>query len=101
MFGQGYYSIQEIRESGPRALFDDLTTPEQRLEAFEVYHGHAGTYERHGDRLSLVPSIAKGPNTMHGTAAEYVTELRGDTLIITRGSDDSGRRRITVLHRVE
>ena len=64
MFGERYFSVQEIRESGPRALFSDGTTALERLAAFDVFHAHS--------TLNIVPTHAKSPNSMRVTTLTRV-----------------------------
>jgi hypothetical protein len=100
LFGEGYFSVQEIRESGRRALFDESTTALERLAAFDVFHAHSGTYEVTDSSLTIVPTLAKSPNSMDGSRYSYALEIRGDRLTITRVSGD-GETRVTTLTRVE
>ena len=102
MFSEGYYAIQEIREAhGPRALFNETTTDAERLSAFDVFHAHSGSYRVDGDRLLVTPTLAKGPNTMAGSAAEYLLEWEADRLRVIRASAAEDERRVTVLRRLE
>ena len=64
VFTESHYSVQEIRDSGPRPIFTADTTDPERLAAFDVSHAHGGSYEITGDRLLVQIWIAKGPNTM-------------------------------------
>ncbi len=100
MFGERYFSVQEIRESGPRALFSDGTTELERLAAFDVFHAHSGTYETTDSVLTIVPTLAKSPNSMDGRSYSYAIDISGDRLTITRVSDD-GETRVTTLTRIE
>lgn len=101
VFTDRYYSVQEIRESGPRAPFTDTTTDMERLAAFDVFHAHGGTYEVVGDRLRVTITIAKGPNTMDGGTYEYGLEREGALLRVIRVAPGGTEVRITVLRRVE
>ena len=100
-FGNRYYAIQEVRESGPRSLFDETTSDLDRLAAFDVFHAHAGRYELSDGAITIIPTLAKSPNTMDGRAHSYAYELTGDTLTITRVSPTEGERRVTILRRLE
>jgi hypothetical protein len=100
IFGERYFSVQEIRESGPRVLFGESTTELERLAAFDVFHAHSGTYEITDSTLTIVPTLAKSPNSMDGSTYSYALELSGDRLTITRVSGD-GETRVTILTRVE
>jgi hypothetical protein len=100
LFTERHYSVQEIRESGPRASFDDETTDAERLRAFDVFHAHGGTYEVSGDRLLLTISIAKGPNTMDGGVATYGLRWRGVLLEVIRTSEQEDETRVTTLRRL-
>lgn len=42
-FGERHFSVQEIRESGPREPFAAETTDEERLAAFDAFHAYSGT----------------------------------------------------------
>jgi len=101
LFGRSYYGVQEIRESGRRALFDEATTDLERLAAFDVFHAHAGRYETTDTTLTIVPEVAKSPNSMDGRATTYVYALEGDRLTITRRAPVERELRTTVLVRLE
>ena len=100
VFTDRHYSVQEIRESGPRPPFDDSTTDDERLRAFEVFHAHGGTYEVVGDRLLMTITIAKGPNTMDGAITTYDLRWRGELLEVIRTSAAEGETRVTMLRRM-
>lgn len=97
VFTERHYSIQEIRESGPRAPFDDSTTDMERLRAFEVFHSHGGSYQVVDSRLVLTITIAKGPNTMRGGTATYDLRWRGQLLEVIRESAAEDETRVTTL----
>ncbi len=98
-FGERYYAVQEIRESGARALFTSETSEEERLAAFDVFHAHSGTYTLADGVLTIQPLLAKSPNSMSGPAASYRVEIDGDRLVVLREAE--GEVRTTVLERVE
>ena len=98
-FGETHFSVQEIRESGPRALFAEHTTGLERLAAFDVFHAHAGTYEVTDSTLTIVPTLAKSPNSMDGRGYSYDYGIDGNRLTITGRSGDETR--VTTLVRVE
>ncbi len=100
IFGKRYFSVQEIRESGPRVLFGENTAELERLAAFDVFHAHSGTYEATDSTLTIAPTLAKSPNSMDGRSYSYAIEIRSDRLTITRVSGD-GETRVTTLTRVE
>ena len=100
-FGNRHYAVQEIRESGPRSLFGESTSDLDRLAAFDVFHAHAGQYELSEGVMTIVPTLAKSPNTMDGRAHSYAYAIVGDALTITRESPADGERRVTILRRVE
>ncbi len=99
LFGETHFSVQEIRESGPRTLFGDHTTDLERLAAFDVFHAHSGTYEVTDSTLTIVPTLAKSPNSMDGRSYTYNYLIEGDRLSITRVAD--GIVRVTTLIRIE
>ena len=101
LFNERHYSIQEIRESGPRANFDESTTDMERLAAFDVFHAHGGSYEVVGDRLVVTITVAKGPNTMNGGVATYDLRWRGELLEVIRASAAENETRVTTLRRVD
>jgi len=101
VFTGRHYSVQEIRESGPRAPFDDATTDAERLRAFDVFHAHGGTYEVIGDQLVVTITIAKGPNTMGRVTAAYDLRWDGEMLAVARTSAAENETRVTTLRRVE
>ena len=98
-FGETHFSVQEIRESGPRTLFGDDTTDLERLAAFDVFHAHSGTYSVADSTLTIVPTLAKSPNSMDGRSYTYNYLIEGDHLSITREADNTIR--VTTLTRVE
>jgi len=100
-FGERYFSVQEIRESGPRTLFTPETADLERLAAFDVFHAHSGTYEIDGTTLTIRPTLAKSPNSMDGSAYRYAYDLTGDRLTITRTTTDGSETRVTILSRIE
>ncbi len=98
-FGETHFSVQEIRESGSRALFGEHTTDLERLAAFDVFHAYSGTYEVTDSTLTIVPTLAKSPNSMDGRSYSYDYATDGNRLTITRRSGDETR--VTTLVRVE
>ena len=98
-FGETHFSVQEIRESGPRALFGERTADLERLAAFDVFHAHSGTYEVTDSTLTIVPTLAKSPNSMDGHSYSYDYAIDGNRLTITRRSGEETR--VTTLVRVE
>ena len=98
-FGETHFSVQEIRESGPRVLFGEHTNDPERLAAFDVFHAHSGTYVVTDSTLTIVPTLAKSPNSMEGRSYSYDYAIDGDRLTITRRSGD--QTRVTILVRVE
>ena len=100
-FGAQYFSVQEIRESGPRPLFTPETSDAERLAAFDVFHAHSGTYTTDGSTLTIRPTLAKSPNSMDGSAYHYTYNLTGDRLTITRTVADESETRVTTLARIE
>lgn len=101
IFAKRYFSVQEIRESGPRDLFTAETSDSARLAAFDVFHAHSGTYKATDSALTITPTIAKSPNSMDGSSYTYSISVSGDTLRIKRVSGDGAETRVTTLVRVE
>lgn len=101
LFTDTFYGIQEIRDSGPRPLFTENTTDTERLAAFEVYHGHTGTYRVEGSTLWFTPTLAKGPNTADGGTYSYRLEWQGELLRVVREAPAEEETRVTTLRRVE
>lgn len=101
LFTDAFYGIQEIRDSGPRPLFTEHTTDEERLAAFEVYHGHTGTYRVEGSTLWITPTLAKGPNTADGGTYSYRLEWAGELLRVVREAPAEEEIRVTTLRRIE
>lgn len=101
LFTETRYGVQEIRESGPRDVFDEHTTDHERLLAFEVFHAHGGTYEVVGATLRIRALIAKGPNTMNGEVYEYALGWDSGDLVVTRTAAEVGEIRVTKLRRIE
>ena len=101
LFTDTFYGIQEIRDSGPRPLFTENTTDEERLAAFEVYNGHTGTYRVGGSTLWITPILAKGPNTADGGTYSYRLEWEGESLRVVREATAEEEVRVTTLRRVE
>ncbi len=98
-FGATHFSVQEIRESGPRALFGEHATDRERLAAFDVFHAHSGTYEVSGSTLTIRPTLAKSPTSMDGRSYSYDYAIDGNRLTMTRRSGEETR--VTTLVRVE
>jgi hypothetical protein len=72
-----------------------------RLAAFDVFHAHTGTYEVEDSTLTILPVLAKSPNSMDGRPVTYAWTLERDRLTITRRSVAEQEVRITRLIRVE
>ena len=100
VFTDHHYSVQEIRESGPRPNFGASTTDEERLRAFEVFHAHGGTYDVEGDQIFMTITIAKGPNTMNGVVSAYDLRWRGELLEMIRTSEAENETRVTTLRQL-
>lgn len=101
LFTANRYGVQEIRESGPRPVFDEETTDAERLRAFEVFHAHGGSYEVVGATLSVRILLAKGPNTMDGRVYEYGLSWEAGDLVVTRTAAAESETRTTKLRRIE
>ena len=101
IFAQRYFSVQEIRESGPRELLTAETSDSARLAAFDVFHAHSGTYETTDSTLTITPTLAKSPNSMDGSSYSYCISVCGDSLRIKRVSGVRTQTRVTTLVRVE
>ncbi|MFQ5705443.1 MAG: hypothetical protein ACE5HT_15675 [Gemmatimonadales bacterium] len=101
IFAERYFSVQEIRESGPRELFTAETSDPVRLAAFDVFHAHSGTYDATDSTLTIVPTLAKSPNSMDGSSYTYRLSYAGDSLKIKRVSEDGRETRVTTLVRIE
>ena len=100
IFTESHYSVQEIRDSGPRPVFTADTSDPERLAAFDVFHAHGGTYQIVGDRLIVQISIAKGPNTMVAGSGEYTVEWDGDEVLVIRNAPAEQEVRTTRIRRI-
>jgi Lipocalin-like domain len=93
IFTQRHYSMTAVTADKPRPELPPLgkATDKEIAAAFGPFIGEAGTYEIKGNEIHQRPIAAKVPNFMR--SANVVVgrfKLEGDTLWITRKSDQDG-----------
>ena len=63
-------------------------TDAEKLEAYDTFVGHSGTYSLEDSIVAMTVDVAKFPNLMgpelRSTFARFVYRIRGDTLLLTR-----------------
>ena len=66
IFTDGYWSVTRIGGDGSRADLPEDPTDEQRLEAWRLFRGSAGTYSVSGSTINTTTLVSKHPNSMSG-----------------------------------
>lgn len=88
-----HYSRVEIHAEGPRPNVADATkaTAEELRQAWGPVVAEAGSYETHGNTVTMHPIVAKNPAAMApGAFVTYGYRLAGDTLWLTPQRDYRG-----------
>ena len=93
IFTQRHYSISQVTSEKPRPDLPPKkeATDKQRADAYEPFTGQAGTYEIHGNEMTIRPAVSMNPNLMRAGSFTTVTFVReGNTLSITFKADENG-----------
>ena len=92
LFTDRHYSLMYVEGQLPRKPFTDPIRPTdaEKLEAYETFVGHSGTYSVSDTLIAMEVVISKWPNLM-GTElrtsfARFAYHIGGDTLRLTRRS---------------
>lgn len=90
LFTGKHYSLMYVEGSQPRKLFADATSPtdDEKIEAYDTFVGHSGTYTITDSVIAMLPDLAKAPHMMTGemrsTFFRFAHHISGDTLRLTR-----------------
>ena len=90
LFTARHYSLMYVEGNEPRKKFVNPMQPTdaEKLEAFESFVGHSGTYSLQDSIVAMNVDVAKVPNLMEppfrSTFARFVYRTKGDTLLLTR-----------------
>ena len=93
IFTERHYSISQVTSDKPRPDLPPKreATDKQRADAYEPFTGQAGTYEIHGNEMTVRPAVSMNPNLMRTGSFTIVTFVReGNTLNITFKADENG-----------
>lgn len=93
VFTQRHYSITRIDSDKPRKDFPSnlRRTTETYQDIWGPFHAHAGTYEIQGERLRVVPQVAKNPASMKpGSFVMHTWRMVADTLWLLAVADQNG-----------
>ena len=90
LFTAGHYSLMYVEGNKTRQMFRDPARPTEaeKLEAFDSFAGHSGTYAVADSMIAMQIEISKSPNLMgtelRNTFARFAYQIAGDTLRLTR-----------------
>ena len=90
LFTARHYSLMYVEGDAPRKIFRDPARPTdaEKLDAFDTFVGHSGTYSLEDSIIAMNVEVAKLPNLMgpalRSTFARFVYQIKGDTLFLTR-----------------
>ena len=90
LFTARHYSLMYVEGNKTRQMFRDLTRPTEaeKLEAFDTFAGHSGTYTVVDSIIAMEVEVSKWPNMMgaelRSTFARFAYRIVGDTLRLTR-----------------
>jgi len=88
LFTGTYYSIMTVNSDQPRPPVPEDPTKPSAAELSAVYGpftANSGTYEIHGDMVTMHPSVAKNPAVMApGAAFTDSFKTEGNSLTLTR-----------------
>ena len=93
IFTQKHYSITRIDSDKPRKDFPTnlRRTTETYQNIWGPFTAHAGTYEIQGERVRVVPQVAKNPSSMKaGSFVTHTWRIAGDTLWLQAVADQNG-----------
>ena len=92
LFTERHYSLMYVEGAAARKMFSDPARPTdaEKLDAYETFVGHSGTYAVADSIIAMSVVVAKLPNLtgpeLRNTFARFAYERRGDTLRLTRRS---------------
>jgi hypothetical protein len=90
LFTARHYSLMYVEGNKTRQMFQDPARPTEaeKLDAFDTFVGHSGTYSVADSLIAMQIEISKSPNLMgtelRNTFARFAYEMVGDTLRLTR-----------------
>jgi hypothetical protein len=90
LFTARHYSLMYVEGNEPRKSFRDPARPSdaEKVDAFDAFVAHAGTYLLEDSIVAMNIDIAKSPNLMgpqlRTTFARFAYQITGDTLRLTR-----------------
>jgi hypothetical protein len=90
LFTARHYSLTYVEGNKTRQMFQDPARPTEaeKLDAFDTFVGHSGTYSVADSLIAMQIEISKSPNLMgtelRNTFARFAYEIVGDTLRLTR-----------------
>jgi hypothetical protein len=90
LFTDRHYSLMYVEGNQPRKLFANLqqVTEAEKVEAFDTFVGHSGTYSIADSVIAMQVIISKLPNLMVGDVGNsfmrFAHQMTGDTLRLTR-----------------
>ena len=90
LFTDRHYSLMYVEGGQTRRLFADpqRVTGAEKVEAFDTFVGHSGTYSITDSVITMQVVISKSPNLMSGDLANtfmrFAHQTTGDTLRLTR-----------------
>ena len=90
LFTARHYSLMYVEGNESRKMFSDPARPTvaEKVDAFDTFVGHSGTYSLEGSIVVMDVEIAKLPNLtspeLRSTFARFEYQIAGDTLQLTR-----------------
>jgi hypothetical protein len=90
LFTARHYSLMYVEGNKTRQMFRDPARPTEaeKLDAFDTFVGHSGSYSVADSIIAMQIDISKSPNLMgtelRNTFARFAYQLVGDTLRLTR-----------------
>jgi hypothetical protein len=90
LFTARHYSLMYVEGNKAREMFRDPARPTEaeKLDAFDTFVGHSGTYSVADSIISMQIEISKSPNLMgtelRNTFARFAYAMVGDTMRLTR-----------------
>jgi hypothetical protein len=92
LFTDKHYSVMYVEGDQPRKHFADPLRPTdaEKLEAYNTFVGHSGTYTVSDSVIAMQAVISKSPNLtgseLGRTFLRFAHQFSGDTLRLTRHS---------------
>jgi len=90
LFTESHYSLTYVEGNQVRKMFADPLRPTdaEKVEAYNTFVAHSGTYTVSDSVIAMQPDIAKAPHLMAGelrnTFFRFAHQFTGDTLRLTR-----------------